>query len=374
MSDGHGVSGWHARGQRQRASAIGLRIGSARARSNPRSHRVTHLFATWLMSGPRSATKPVAYGLNAVQQLASLGSRASFGTGADALAGGAALADVAALADAAASALGVGLVGAGEEDTAGAELAVAGDALSAASALRSAGGSAGFGSHAHTTSEKTMSPRVRSRRRKATRPYQPLPTGTTQGRPGRASGRGRAALPSDSMTSPVAPTGTPYREPWRPPPPPLPPLVGLALGALLAGALAAFTSNKLLVMAKLRGDIEGIPERELVLSRELLRYKEKSAVYALVDPNDPDAQPYRIQIQRDRIGNYRYGEIVKVRCLESERQCYMPGSVYIDDSNRSFDIGLLAIELGALAGCTWAGVRRWRAWRRLASAVSGRAK
>ena len=174
------------------------------------------------------------------------------------------------------------------------------------------------------------------------------------------------------MTSPAPPAGTPYREPWRPPPPPLPPLLGLALGALLAGGLAVFTSNKLYVMAQLRGDIAGIPERELVFSRELVRYSGKSASYALSDPTDPDAEPFRIQIQASRIGDYQYGQLVKVRCIESERQCYVRGSVYIDDGNRSFDLVLLAVELTALAGCTWAGVRRWRAWKRLAGAASGK--
>ncbi len=169
-----------------------------------------------------------------------------------------------------------------------------------------------------------------------------------------------------------APSRTPYREPWRPPPPPLPPLLGLALGVLLAGGLAVFTSNKLIVMAQLRGDIEGIPQRELAFSRELQRYSGKSAVYQLVDPNEPDAAPYRIQVEQRHLGDVRFGQTLKVRCLESDRHCYGPTSVYIDDGNRAFDIALLTMELGALATCTWAGVRRWRTWRRLASAGSGK--
>src|SRR5690348_491229 len=96
---------------------------------------------------------------------------------------------------------------------------------------------------------------------------------------------------------------SPYRAFVPPPPPPRPSVAIFVVIGLGCAALAAFTSHKLYVMAELRGDIAGIPERELVVEGAVRRYQDGTSVYSLRNP-DRQGQPWEIQVQFDDIGNY----------------------------------------------------------------------
>jgi hypothetical protein len=127
-------------------------------------------------------------------------------------------------------------------------------------------------------------------------------------------------------------------------------------------ALATFTSHKLFVMAKLRGDIGDLPQRELVVDGRLRGFPDGSGVYALYDPARREASKLEIQFTSAQAERYRPHARIVVRCEETGRACYMPDSVYIDDGNRSFDLGLLVIELSGLTACLVALGRRRAAW------------
>ncbi len=165
----------------------------------------------------------------------------------------------------------------------------------------------------------------------------------------------------------------PYREPWRPPTPPptRPPWMMLALVTLGCAWLLGFTTHKLATMAKLRGDTPGIAERAMVLDGEFRRFNAFNAEYTLRDPHSENPEPWRIQLTAAQMVPLRFGDTLRVRCVDDERQCYLRGSVYIDDGNLGFDHGLQRIELAGLAGCVAVLLRRlvrWRlavrAWRR----------
>jgi hypothetical protein len=154
-----------------------------------------------------------------------------------------------------------------------------------------------------------------------------------------------------------------YREaPPRPPParPPIKLAFAIALGCF---ALAIFTSSKLWTMAKLRGDVDGIPEQEMSVGRELSRFGSGAVVYQLIDERGGE---WKIQAGEAQAKSYRSyeGAKVRVRCLERSHDCYQRGSVYIDDGNRQFDFMLLAIEISGLLASLVVVQRRRAAWRR----------
>jgi hypothetical protein len=163
-----------------------------------------------------------------------------------------------------------------------------------------------------------------------------------------------------------------YREPWRPPPPSRPRLLGLALGALLFASLAAFTTNKLVTMAHLRGDLAGIPERTMILSGERRRLSKDTITFGLVDPRSPGGPTWELQLRPGQSEKLRFGDEIVVRCVDIDRSCYVPGSVYIDDGNRRFDLGLLGFELIGLGACVLVATGRLRAWRRALRGIGGR--
>ncbi len=144
------------------------------------------------------------------------------------------------------------------------------------------------------------------------------------------------------------------------------------LGALIAVAALSFTANKLLVMARLRGDISGIEGRPAILLQEVRRFNEASAEYALGDAFTREPLGYTIQLREHQAVRYRPGPALFVRCLEDERSCYIRGSIYIDDANRAFDLALLCIELCGLGLALWAMRRRVHAWRSSIRLVSGK--
>lgn len=138
----------------------------------------------------------------------------------------------------------------------------------------------------------------------------------------------------------------------------------LAVGALAALALAAFTGHKLLVMAKLRGDLPGIAPRTLRVAYPLRRLAPDTAEFVLADPTTPQAHrrhAWTIQLTTDQAARHPVGDTLDVRCDGDE--CYLPDSEYISDGNMQFDTVLLAIELGCAAACAIAITRRWRRYR-----------
>lgn len=134
----------------------------------------------------------------------------------------------------------------------------------------------------------------------------------------------------------------------------------LAVGALAALALAAFTGHKLLVMAKLRGDLAGIEPRTLRLAYPLRRLSTDTQEFALAEPTQT-ASAWSIQLTTDQAARHRVGDTIVVRCDGAE--CYLPDSVYISDGNMQFDAVLLALELGSVTACALVFARRWRRYR-----------
>lgn len=162
-------------------------------------------------------------------------------------------------------------------------------------------------------------------------------------------------------------SAAPYRAPPPLPPPPRPPLGGWIAGAALCAMLAAFTTHKLAVMTRLRGEADGAPRRFLTLQREARRFHAHQAVYHLYDANAPERAPWEIQLTSAQVSRYRYGDAVAVRCLDDARECFVHDSVYIDDGNMAFDRHLRVLELGGLFVCAMVVTRRlwsWRATRR----------
>ncbi|MBK9033154.1 MAG: hypothetical protein IPL61_18100 [Myxococcales bacterium] len=142
--------------------------------------------------------------------------------------------------------------------------------------------------------------------------------------------------------------------------PPRPAYRMLALGALAAVALTAFTTHKLVVMARMRGELGDVPVRALIVEGVARRFSDGGAEYQLGDRARPDAA-WTIQLTADQAARHPRGAVVEVRCDADE--CYLPDSVYISDGNVQFDLALLAIELAGAAVCLGVLARRWRAWR-----------
>lgn len=164
----------------------------------------------------------------------------------------------------------------------------------------------------------------------------------------------------------------PYRAPPPAVPPPRPRVVLLALVTAGCLAFATFTTNKLFTMAQLRGDLPGIAERRMVISREVRYFGLESLEVELTEPGEAETRAWRFQI--DTRGRTDFsaliGSEVRVRCLEAARECYGPRSVFISDANRAFDFGLLAAELLGLGAAARAIVVRVRTWRRAEKAVA----
>lgn len=134
----------------------------------------------------------------------------------------------------------------------------------------------------------------------------------------------------------------------------------LAIGALATLALAAGTGHKLLVMAKLRGDVAGIEPRSLRIAYPLRRLAADTQEFRLADPARRDA-PWTIQLTTAQAARHRVGDTIVVRCDGAE--CYLPDAVYINDGNMQFDTALLALELASAAACLIVIARRQRAAR-----------
>ncbi|MEZ4400843.1 MAG: hypothetical protein R3B06_12535 [Kofleriaceae bacterium] len=143
-------------------------------------------------------------------------------------------------------------------------------------------------------------------------------------------------------------------------PPPRPAYRMLALVAVTALGLTAFTTHKLVVMARMRGELGDVPVRALVVEGMTRSIARDAAEYQLGDPTRPEVA-YTIQLTDDQAARHPRGAVVGVRCNGAE--CYLPDSVYISDGNLQFDLVLLVIELAAAAGCLVVLARRWRAWR-----------
>jgi hypothetical protein len=164
------------------------------------------------------------------------------------------------------------------------------------------------------------------------------------------------------VVAPRAAQTASYREAPPRPPPARPPIKLRAVAAVGCLALTLFTSNKLWTMARLRGDIDGIPEREMIVGRELRRFQSRSnaVVFRLRDEQGSD---WEIQLNEGNPRRNRTGERIRVRCLESSRDCYARESVYIDDGNRQFDIALLTIEIAGLIASLLLIRHRIKTWR-----------
>lgn len=163
------------------------------------------------------------------------------------------------------------------------------------------------------------------------------------------------------MRGPAAP----YRAPQPLALPPRPPLAGLATTAIVCALLAAFTTSKLDTMARLRGDAPGIAPRAMVLVGERRRFSPHQAEYDLVAPDDGAHTPWTIQLTSTQMRDRRYGDELRVRCLDDSRECYLRDSVYVNDGNVQFDHGLQVIELAGLACCLAVMARRLVRWRML---------
>ncbi len=125
--------------------------------------------------------------------------------------------------------------------------------------------------------------------------------------------------------------------------------------------LCAFTTGKLTEMSRLRGESPGAPERVMTVEREVRRFNPSLAEYEL---NDARHGVWRIQLTQTQIERVRYREPVTVRCLEDERECFVPDSIYVDDGNLGFDRALRMLEVFGLFAAALRIVWRLRAWRR----------
>lgn len=157
--------------------------------------------------------------------------------------------------------------------------------------------------------------------------------------------------------------GAPYRSPQPLARPPRPPLAALGATALLLSFLGAFTTSKLETMAMLRGDAPGIAPRDMQLVGERRRFTPYQAEYDLVAPDDPTRAVWTIQLTSTQMRERRYGDVLRVRCLDDERACYLRDSVYVNDGNVQFDRTLRVIELAILAVCVAVLARRIVRWR-----------
>ncbi len=163
------------------------------------------------------------------------------------------------------------------------------------------------------------------------------------------------------MTVPAAP----YRAPQPLALPPRPPLAGLATATVVCALLAAYTTSKLDTMARLRGDVPGIAPRTMVLVGLRRRFSPHQAEYDLVATDDRARGAWTIQLTSTQMRDRRYGDALRVRCLDDDRACYLRDSVYVSDGNVQFDHGLRVIELAGLAVCLTVMARRIVRWRML---------
>lgn len=144
--------------------------------------------------------------------------------------------------------------------------------------------------------------------------------------------------------------------------PPRPPTRRLALALVACLGLLAFTSNKLYVGAQLRGELDGIPTRAMVLGAPARELGEGTVEHWLSPPGQLDAAEHTIQLVPSQRRRMAIGDTLAVRC--DGRECYLPDSVYISDGNRSFDIALLGLEALGTVVVIGLWLMRWRAWRR----------
>ena len=156
-------------------------------------------------------------------------------------------------------------------------------------------------------------------------------------------------------------SNTPYRERWRGPRPAFPNVILAALVFLGCAALSVFTTEKLATMARLRGFTPGAPERVMTVERVRRTFNPAMAEYDLADERHGT---WKIQLTQAQIERIRYQTPVFVRCLEDERECFVPDSVYISDGNFGFDRLLRAMEIFGLLAAALRITWRLRGWRR----------
>lgn len=165
--------------------------------------------------------------------------------------------------------------------------------------------------------------------------------------------------------SPKTTSASPYREAPSRPAPRRPPYWVLAAIALGCVGLLCVTTHKLYVMLLLRGDIEGIAPRLVVLGPSKQVWPNGVDLRVVTDPatHDPVGE---IQVARGQASSVPSGAPISVRCRNG--QCYAPESIYIDDDNLFFDEMLLAGETVGFAAALW-GLARMR--RRHLEALRG---
>lgn len=135
----------------------------------------------------------------------------------------------------------------------------------------------------------------------------------------------------------------------------------MGIGAVLCASLLWFTTSKIATMLQLRGDDPGIAPRTMVLTRELRRFNPAQAEYEL---RDPAGTRWTIQLTATQMYDRRYGDTMRVRCLDDERECFIRDSVFVNDGNLSFDHTLQIIDIVGLLACLAAMARRVVRWRR----------
>jgi hypothetical protein len=163
-------------------------------------------------------------------------------------------------------------------------------------------------------------------------------------------------VPARTNALDTMPVTGPYREPtFRIPRQPLP--ISWLVGLLACALLAAYTSHKLVYMARLRGWLEGAPERTY---RVLSDYRMLGAATYVIDLQalDGDAARCTLQVRQADWVVLREGSTVRARRVPGERECFVPQSVYIEDGNVQFDAGLLSLEAVGVVGCAWGAWRR----------------
>jgi hypothetical protein len=114
-------------------------------------------------------------------------------------------------------------------------------------------------------------------------------------------------------------------------------------------------------MEMLRGERPGAPARTMRVIPGTRAMSSETVEFSLYDAQVNNS--YRLQARANQFHRLRVGNVVTVRCLDDDRECFFYDSVYVDDGNMGFDHSLRVVEFaGIAAALMWITIALWR-WR-----------